>query len=170
LVVGLIAAPLVLGAVSVTALISAAPASAATELRPNGTGGWQGLVPTAAGEVFTGVMIKMNQGGIAFFGVNSDTMTLKLTNPKWNLNVGVRPRFCIKIDGKCFAGKAIVTSRDVIELPDLSTEVLAGFVGGREAIVNINDGDIVWTFDLDGFMAAMSDAFNYNKPSHQYLY
>ena len=36
--------------------------------------------------------------------------------------------------------------------------VLKGFADGAQAVVDINDGDIVWTFDLDGFTAAMSDA------------
>jgi hypothetical protein len=165
LAAGLIAAPLMLGTVSVSALIAAAPASAVTFLRQHGS--WTGVLPTGAGEVLTGAVAKMTEGGMALFGVKGDTLTLKLTNPAWDLKVGFRPRAYLEIDGKSFTGRAIVTSRDVIEIPDISIDVLKGFADGAQAVVDINDGDIVWTFDLDGFTAAMSDALKGYKVSYE---
>ncbi len=163
LAAGLIAAPLMLGTVSVSALITAAPASAVTFLRQHGT--WQGVLPTGAGEVLTGAVAKMTKGGMALFGVKCDTLTLKLMDPAWDLKVGFHPRAHVEIDGKSFTGRAIVASRDVIEIPDISIDVLKGFADGAQAVVDVNDGDIVWTFDLDGFTAAISDAWNGYKAS-----
>jgi len=165
LAAGLIAAPLVLGAVSVTALVCAIPAGAIATFHPVGSGGWQGFIPDEDGEALAGVLTKMSKGGVFLFGINSHTRTLKLTDPKWDYKVGDHPRVCVKIDGVCFAGRAIVTSPDVIEIPDVSKDLLDGFFDGREAIVDIDDGTIMWTLNLDGFTAAMRDVARYYKAS-----
>lgn len=114
-----------------------------------------------------GATAKMTKGGTAAFVVKGDTLTLVLTDPDWHLKVNRRPPARVQIDGESFTGRAVVGGRDFIEIPNISMAVLKGFADGAEAVVDINDGDIVWTFDLDGFTAAMSDAMKAYKVSYE---
>ena len=158
LAVGLIAAPLVLGTVSVTALVSAAPASAFTFLHSHGAAGWQGFIPGEDGETWRGATTKMRKGGTTVLVVDGDTVSLILTNPAWDLKVDRRPPASVKVDGESFVGNAVVTHRDIIEISNISMKVIKSLADGAEAVVDIDDGDIVWTLDLHGLSAAMLEA------------
>ncbi|MGB8901624.1 MAG: hypothetical protein WCC90_21325 [Methylocella sp.] len=165
LAAGLIATQLMLGTASVSALVSAAPASAATFLSQHGA--WQGFFTADDGVTLVGARAEMTKGGTAAFVFHGDTLTLVLTDPDWDLKVNRHPPARVQIDGESFVGKAIVSGRDIVEIPNISMAVLKGFVDGAEAVVDINDGDIVWSFDLDGFTAAMSDALKSYKVSYE---
>lgn len=162
---GLVAAQLMLGTACVSALISTAPASATTFLRSHGA--WQGFVASSDGETLVGARAEMTKGGMAAFVAHGDTLTLALTDPAWDLKVNRRPPVRVQIDGERFIGKAVVSGRDFVEIPNISMAVLKGFADGAQAVVDIDNGDIVWTFDLDGFTAAMSDALKSYKASYE---
>jgi hypothetical protein len=153
---GLVAALLTLGTVSVSAVVSAEPTSAAILLTQHGT--WQGFSINDRGATLVGVKAEMIKGGLTAFLVKGDTLSLVLTDPNWDLRIGHRTPVRVQIDDETFIGTAIVSDHDSIEIQNVSLNVLKGFADGAKAVVNVNEGEIVWTLDLDGFTAAMSDA------------
>jgi hypothetical protein len=154
---GFIAAQLLI--VPVATGFSAAPASAATVSAEHGA--WQGF---SSGSL-VGVMTRMDSGGIAAFVVKGDSYTLLLSNPNWSLKVGARVPVSVTIDGEVFTGTAVASDTDMIEMPNVTTNVLRQFVDGAKAVVDVNDGEIVWSLDLDGFTASMADALRLYRAS-----
>jgi hypothetical protein len=149
---GLVTAQLAFGAVSTAALVSAAPADAAVLLQH---GFWQGI--TAAGGF--GAMTSLSDGGKAAFIAKGSTLSLVLVGDGWSLNVGAEMPVTVTIDGHVLSGTAVATDAHTIEVSDVRMSVLKEFVDDDMAVINVNN-DIVWTLNLYGFSAAMTDAAN----------
>lgn len=155
LAAGLVAAPLVFGMVSAPAF--AAPAPSVIFLKTHGDGGWQGYYVKNGPEFEFGAITEMNKGGFARIVVKGGAISLILTDPSWDLKANLRVPISVEIDGKTLTGTAVVMGRDIIEVPGAEM-LVKDFGAGAQAIININDGDIVWTLDLHGFTAAIWDA------------
>ena len=105
---GLVAAQLAFGAVSVSAVMTAAPAAAATVLDQQGA--WQGFTNVSNGKPVYGALTKLNKGGTAAFVVKDDTLSLLLSDPTWTLTVGRELPVKLTVDGAVFTGTAIVAA------------------------------------------------------------
>ncbi len=161
---GLIAGQLILGAISIGSLASSSPSEAATVMSPHGA--WQGIATTGNGQMAYGAMTKLDKGGMVAFVVKGDTLSLVLSDPSWNLRSDGSVQVRLRIDGATYTGTAVVDDRDMIEIPNVSAEVLKMFAGGAQAVVDLGDGAAVWTLSLDGFTASMSDAVRYYQASY----
>jgi hypothetical protein len=159
---GLIAGQLMLGAISIGALVSSSPSSAATLMSPHGV--WQGIV--SSGQMAYGAMTKMDKGGTIAFVVKGDTLSLVLSHPDWDLRTDGSMRARVQIDGATYTGTAVVDDRDMIEIENVSSDVLKMFVDGSQAVVDLADGAVVWRLDLDGFTASILEARKYYKLSY----
>jgi hypothetical protein len=148
----LVAAQLAFGAVSTTALVSAAPANAAVFAQH---GFWQGI---AASDGF-GARTSVGDVGTAAFIVKGSRLSIVLVDDAWSLNVGVEVPVTVTIDGEVLSGTAVATDEHTVEMSDVRMSVLKQFVDDDMAVVNVNN-DIVWTLNLYGFTAAMTDALN----------
>ena len=161
---GLIARQLILGAISIGSLASSSPSEAATVTSPHGA--WQGIATTGNGQMAYGAMTKLDKGGMVAFVVKGDTLA-RPERSELNLRMSdgsVQVR--LRIDGATYTGTAVVDDRDMIEIPNVSAEVLKMFAGGAQAVVDLGDGAAVWTLSLDGFTASMSDAVRYYQASY----
>jgi hypothetical protein len=159
--VGLIAAPLLLGA-PLPILAAGAPA---TVYEAHGT--WQSFSSQGArGPVF-GVMTKMIKGGVAVLILEGDTVTMLLKDPTWDLSAEGEVPVRVDIDGAILNGAAVVSGRNLLAMPGITGKALNKLASGAEAVIDINSGEIVWSLDLHGFTAAMSDAVKLHNASHQ---
>ena len=159
---GLLAAQLIVGAVST--LATAAPAVAATVLDRHDA--WQGFTTTLDGDRLFGAITRMNHGGTAAFLITGDTLSLVMTNPDWDFRDGRTVPVRLTIDGETYTGSGTVRGSDMIEMPNVNKEVMGRFIDGAEATLDVNDGDLVWTLDLHGFTQAMADVVRLVKASY----
>ena len=152
---GLVAAQMLFGAVSVTTLALAAPAHAAVAEEH---GAWKGFTTTIDGRPVFGVMADMTKGGTTAFLAKDGGLELVITNPTWNFEPGVTVPVTLTIDGQTYTGTGTSVGKDMIEMKGIGRNILAMFVDGAEAEVDVGNGAIVWTLDLHGFTASMADA------------
>ena len=153
---GLVAAQLMFGALTVTAVVVSAPAQAATVMDQHGA--WQGFSTTIDGRRLFGAITRMDRGGTAAFLVKDGGLSLFMTDPSWRLVDGKTMAVRLTIDGQSYTGTGIARGGDMIEMADVKRDVLTMFVDGAEAQLDVNSGDYVWTLDLHGFTASMADA------------
>jgi hypothetical protein len=149
---GVMAGQLLFGALAIGA---ATPSEAATVLRAHGA--WHGVVDDSTAAF--GAMTEMDNGGVAMFLVKNGSLSLMLGKCCWTADSDID--VSVRIDGRTFEGYAQLVNRETIEVPDVSREVLDMFVDGAEGVVNVDNGRIVWTLELDGFTASMADAMQY---------
>jgi len=159
---GLIAAPLLLGAVSLPAF-AAAPASVAVHAVHSA---WQSFsLATNRGTLF-GAMTKMSKGGTAAFLIEGDSISMVLTDPSWDFVTSREAPVRVRIDGGSFDGTAIINSGSLIEMRDITSKALKELYAGAEAVIDIDRGHIVWLIDLHGLTAAMADAIQLSEASY----
>ena len=161
LAVGLAAASLMLGTVSAPA--SAEASGKTTILAVHGV--WKSFSSRSNRKTLLGIMTKMNKGGTTAIVTDGDTVSLILTDPSWNLKVNRRVPVRVTVDGHTLTGTAVVTSSDMIEMEDLTSNAVKELADGDEAVIDVNEGDIVWTLNLNGFTAAMGDIARLYKTS-----
>jgi hypothetical protein len=160
---GLIAAPLMLGAVSLQAFVASTPASAAAYAVH---GAWQSFsLATSRGTLF-GAMTQMSKGGTAAFIIGGDSISMVLVDPSWDFVTSREAPVRVQIDGGALTGVAIINEGNRIEMHGITSEALKELVAGAEAVINIDHGYIVWSIDLHGFTAAMADAMKLYKASY----
>jgi hypothetical protein len=160
----LIAAPLMFGAVSLPTIATAAPASVSVHAEH---GVWESFSLTSDSGVSHGVMTKMSKGGTVAVILDGDSITLYLTDPAWDLEPDQKVRVRVGVDRDTLTGTAFVASPTVIEMRGLTRRALSDFVEGANAVIDVGNGSIVWSLDLHGFTAAMSDALRLYKASYR---
>jgi hypothetical protein len=165
--VGLIAAPLTLGAGCVAPLVLATPASAcgaslapptSAAIMPQRGAGWRGFYIASDGANLVGARTAMNRGGSLTLVASDDATSLILSDPRWNLRVGRSAPVRLEVDGNFFTGSGTASCPDSFEIPNVALKSLKKLAVGAKAIINVDNGRIIWIFDLDGLAAAITDA------------
>ncbi|MCW6512196.1 hypothetical protein [Lichenifustis flavocetrariae] len=149
----LVAAPMIFGVVTLSALAS--PASADTSVFPRHDY-WRGFAVTANGHSVFGVATEMTHGGTVVFQV-SKTGQFILTNPEWDLTVGNRQPVRMRVGGTDYTAAAIARSPTEVEVVDMAPDTL-DLSDTMPVTIDVGNGNVHWTLDLKGFDAAMQDA------------
>ena len=160
----LIAAPLMFGAVSLPGIVSAAPVSVSVHAVH---GAWQSFSLASDNGTSFGAMTKMSKGGTAAFVLDGDSVTLFLSDESWDLDADREVPLRVRIDGDTMTGTALIVTRTMVEMRGIAPEALRKLAVGAQAVIDVDDGDIVWSLDLHGFTAAMSDALRLHKASYR---
>ena len=82
---------------------------------------------------------------------------LVIMNPTWHLDPGVCVPVALSANGKTYDVTGTSLGNDMIEMKNVSMDMLNTFAASGEAQIDVAYGRIVWTIDLHGFADSMTN-------------
>jgi len=111
------------------------------------------------GRLLYGVETFLQNGAVAAFIVDGDTISLLLSDDGWKLTQGQAADIVIDVDGHKYQGHGAAPQANMIVAPNVTLEFVKAFVEGDTAVLDIGGG-VTWTLNLDGFTASFKEALH----------